>query len=131
MLTLIENGEAYAPEPLVPAAVLLPGGRILKRGAAPRPPLVAPDVEAERIDATPGVVVPGLIDPHERLLGGSGEDGFATQTPEIHLHEIVAAGVTTVVGVLGVDTTMKTMPGLLARAKALREMGLSAFLWTG
>src|SRR4051812_2332258 len=131
MLTLIENGEVYAPEPLGPAAVLLAGGRILKRGDVPRRALDALDVEYEVIDATDGVVVPGLIDPHEHLLGGSGEDGSATQTPEIHLHEIVAAGVTTVVGVLGVDTTMKTMPGLLARAKALREMGLSAFLWTG
>jgi beta-aspartyl-dipeptidase (metallo-type) len=36
-----------------------------------------------------------------------------------------------VVGCLGVDTTMKTMAGLLAKAKGLKEEGLSAFLWTG
>jgi beta-aspartyl-dipeptidase (metallo-type) len=33
--------------------------------------------------------------------------------------------------VLGVDTTMKTLPGLLARVKGLKEEGLSTFLWTG
>ena len=40
-------------------------------------------------------------------------------------------GITTVVGTLGVDTTMKNMPGLVGRAKALREQGLTAFAWTG
>jgi beta-aspartyl-dipeptidase (metallo-type) len=40
-------------------------------------------------------------------------------------------GITTVVGCLGVDTTMKTMPGLLAKAKALREEGITAYLWSG
>jgi beta-aspartyl-dipeptidase (metallo-type) len=36
-----------------------------------------------------------------------------------------------VVGCLGVDTTTKTMPDLLAKAKGLKEEGLSAFVWTG
>ena len=76
-------------------------------------------------------IAPGLVDPHEHLLGGSGEEGFSSQTPEIFLREIATAGVTTVVGCLGVDTTTKTMPGLLARAKALSEEGLTAFIWSG
>ena len=66
-------------------------------------------------------MVPGLIDPHIHLLGGSGETGFSTQTPEFFISEIVRFGVTTVVGTLGVDTTMKTMAGLLAKVKALTE----------
>jgi beta-aspartyl-dipeptidase (metallo-type) len=76
-------------------------------------------------------VTPGLIDPHQHLLGGSGEAGFSTQTPEISVSEIVRAGITTVVGCLGVDTTMKTLPGLLAKAKGLKEEGLNAFIWSG
>ena len=32
------------------------------------------------IDAGGCYVVPGFIDPHEHLLGGSGESGFASQT---------------------------------------------------
>ncbi|HET7462726.1 MAG TPA: hypothetical protein VFJ82_15835 [Longimicrobium sp.] len=50
---------------------------------------------------------------------------------EFFISELVRFGITTVVGVLGVDTTMKTMPGLLAKAKALEEDGLNAYIWSG
>src|SRR3712207_8892687 len=53
--------------------------------------------------------------PHEHLLGGSGEGGFSAQTPEIRVGEILLGGITTVVGTLGVDTTMRNMPGLIGR----------------
>jgi beta-aspartyl-dipeptidase (metallo-type) len=88
-------------------------------------------VEHEVIDVEGCLVTPGWIDPHVHLLGGSGEQGFSTQTPEFFVDEIVRYGFTTVVGCLGVDTTMKTMPGLLAKAKALEEEGLNARVWTG
>src|SRR3954451_19019380 len=125
MLVLIENGEVYAPERRGPAAVLTAGERILKVGEVDRRALDRLGVDYDVIDAAGCVVTPGLIDPHEHLLGGSGESGFSTQTPEIFLSEIVGAGITTVVGCLGVDTTMKTLPGLLARAKGMREEGLT------
>ena len=32
---------------------------------------------------------PGIVDPHQHLTGGSGEDGFATQTPQITLRELI------------------------------------------
>lgn len=131
MFILIENGEIFAPEPLGKKEVLTASGNILKIGAVDRRALDALGVEVNVIDAKGCVVTPGFIDPHQHLLGGSGEDGFSTQTPEIHFGEIAAAGITTVVGCLGVDTTMKTMAGLLAKAKALKEEGLNAYVWTG
>ncbi|HEX8184854.1 MAG TPA: amidohydrolase family protein [Blastocatellia bacterium] len=131
MLILIENGEVYAPEQIGVRSVLIAGGLILKIGDSDKHALEALGPDLEVIDASRCVVTPGLIDPHEHLLGGSGESGFSTQTPEIHLSEIVTAGITTVVGALGVDTTMKTMAGLLARAKALIEEGMTAFIWSG
>ncbi|MES2521186.1 MAG: amidohydrolase family protein [Gemmatimonadota bacterium] len=131
MLTLIENGEIYAPQPLGRGSVLLLDGRIGKVGTVDRRAVEALDLECRVIDAGGCIVTPGLIDPHEHLLGGSGEEGFSTQTPEITLSEIVTAGITSVVGTLGVDTTMKTMAGLLARVKGLKEEGLSAFVWSG
>ena len=131
MLTLIENGFVYAPEPRGVQSVLFAGGRIEKIGDVDRRALESAGLELEVIDAGDCLITPGLIDPHEHLLGGSGEEGFSSQTPEIFLREIAMAGVTTVVGCLGVDTTTKTMPGLLARAKALGEEGLTAFVWSG
>ena len=131
MLTLIENGELYAPEKRGRASILLVDGKIGKIGQIDRSAVEATGLELQVIDASGCIVTPGLIDPHEHLLGGSGEDGFSTQTPEITLSEIAGAGITTVVGCLGVDTTMKTLAGLLAKVKALCEEGLTARMWTG
>src|SRR6478672_1832249 len=128
MLALIEGGDVYGPEHLGPQSVLLVDGKIGRIGDVDRAALEATGLELDVIDASGCIVCPGFIDPHQHLLGGSGEEGFATQTPEIHLSEIVRAGITTVVGTLGVDTTMKTMPGLLAKAKALKEEGISAYV---
>ena len=131
MLTLIENGDVYAPEHLGEQSILLVDGKIGIVGEVDRRAVEAMGLDVDVIDASGCLVCPGFIDPHEHLLGGSGEEGFASQSPEIHLSEIVRAGITTVVGTLGVDTTMKTMAGLLAKAKALKEEGLSAYIWSG
>jgi beta-aspartyl-dipeptidase (metallo-type) len=131
MLTLIEGGDVYDPEHLGEQSILLVDGKIGRIGDVDRSAVEALGIDVEVIDARGCLVCPGFIDPHQHLLGGSGEEGFATQTPEIHLTEIVRAGITTVVGTLGVDTTMKTMAGLLAKAKALKEEGIAAFIWSG
>jgi beta-aspartyl-dipeptidase (metallo-type) len=131
MLTLIENGEVYTPDPVGRQSILLADGHIGKVGQVNRRALETLGAEYEVIDVEGCIVIPGLIDPHQHLLGGSGEEGFSTQSPEFFVSEIVQYGITTVVGALGVDTTMKTMAGLLAKVKALREEGLNAFCWTG
>jgi beta-aspartyl-dipeptidase (metallo-type) len=131
MLTLIQNGQIFAPEPRGKQDLLIANQSIEKIGTIDRRKLDALGIEHDVIDATGCVVTPGLIDPHEHLLGGSGEGSLALQSPMLFIDEICRAGITTVVGTLGVDTTMKTLPGLLARVKALEEEGLSTYLWTG
>lgn len=131
MAILIQNGEVFIPESIGKADLLIVGDSIEKMGAVNREALAELDLKTDYIDAEGCFVVPGLIDPHQHLLGGSGEKGFSSQTPEMHFSEIVSAGITTVVGCLGVDTTMKTMAGLLGRAKALKEEGLTAYIWSG
>src|ERR1051325_2129865 len=131
MLTLIENGEIYAPAPLGRRDVLILNDRIAKIGEVDRRALRALGLELQIIGASDCIITPGLIDPHQHLLGGSGERGFSTQTPEILASELASAGITTVVGCLGVDTTTKTMAALLAKAKGLNEEGLTAYIWSG
>jgi beta-aspartyl-dipeptidase (metallo-type) len=131
MFILIEGGELYDPEPRGRQSILIANDKIEKVGAVDRRALDTLAVEYEVVDASGCLITPGLIDPHEHLLGGSGEGSLARQSPEMFLREIVRAGVTTVVGTLGVDTTMKTIAGLLARVKALKEEGISAWMWTG
>ncbi len=131
MFTLIENGDVYAPEFIGRRSVFLANHTIVKVGDVSREAVEAVGVEVDVIDAAGCIVTPGFIDPHQHLLGGSGESGFASQTPEIALSEIVTAGITTVVGCLGADTTMKTLPGLLAKVKGLKEEGLNAYMWSG
>src|SRR4051794_39797009 len=131
MLTLIKDGQVYDPKPLGQTSILLVDGKIGRVGEVDQAALERSGLELQVIDAEGCLVTPGLIDPHEHLLGGSGEKGFSTQTPEIFLSELIQGGITTVVGCLGVDTTTKTMPGLLARAKAINEEGLTAHVYTG
>ncbi|HUR83010.1 MAG TPA: amidohydrolase family protein [Thermoanaerobaculia bacterium] len=125
-MLLIENGEVWAPAPRGKTTIVVAGGRIEKIGSVD-----ARSFDPEVIDASGCIVVPGLIDPHIHLIGGSGEKGFASATPAITSAELFAAGTTTVCGLLGTDTTTKTLPFLLARVKALRDEGLHARMWTG
>lgn len=131
MFILVENAQLFDPEPKGHRSILVANGIIEKIGDVDWHALERLGVHVERIDASGCIVIPGLIDPHAHLLGGSGEGSLALQTPMMFVHEIAAAGVTTIVGTLGVDTTMKTASGLLARVKALEELGLTACMWSG
>ncbi len=129
MLTLIKNADIYTPEPIGIGYLLLGGGKILRLGPG--------DAGFEgtwldrTIDMEGAPVAPGLIDCHVHVTGGGGEDGFATQAPPVPLSRFTRFGVTTVVGLLGTDDETRSTANLLARTRALREEGLSAWCWTG
>ena len=130
-MLLIEGAEVYTPESIGVQSIVIAGDRIEAVGEVDSRALAQSKLEVETLDATSCIVTPALIDPHVHLLGGSGESGFASQTPEVGFTELVMSGITTVVGLLGTDTTTRTMPALLAKAKGLRGEGLSAFVWSG
>jgi beta-aspartyl-dipeptidase (metallo-type) len=131
MFVIVQNGEVYTPEPAAKVSVLIAGDKIARLGSMNGAAIEGLGLGLETLDASDAFVFPGLIDPHEHLIGGSGESGFATLTPEIQLQELVRGGITTVVGCLGVDTTTRTMPALLAKAKGLTAEGVSAYVYTG
>src|SRR4051794_9540252 len=105
VLKLIEGGDIYTPQPIGRGSILVDGEKILKLGQVDRRALDGLKIDYDTIDATGHLVIPGLIDPHEHLLGASGTGGFANSSPPIFLTEIVSAGITTVVGTLGTDST--------------------------
>lgn len=131
MFTLIKHGDVYGPRYLGRHSILLVNGRIAKIGAIDEANVRSLGIEFEIVDASDCVVTPGFIDPHVHLIGGGGEGGFATRTPEIQLGEIVRSGVTTVVGCLGTDGTTRHLTTLLAKARGLEEEGITAFIYTG
>jgi beta-aspartyl-dipeptidase (metallo-type) len=131
MLTVVRGGDVYAPAPLGRHDVLIAADRILKVGAVNLRALEDSGLDLDIIEAAGSIVTPGLVDAHEHLIGGSGEKGFATLTPEVTVSELVAAGVTCVVGCLGVDTTSRTMAALIAKVKGLNAEGLTAYAYTG
>ena len=129
MFILIRKAHVYAPEDLGVQDVLICNRKIVK---------VAPQIDFEWdaddftvIDAEGKSLVPGFIDQHVHIIGGGGEDGFASLIREIQLTDCVRWGVTTVVGVLGTDCNAKHVETLVARTKALKEQGMSAYCLTG
>jgi beta-aspartyl-dipeptidase (metallo-type) len=131
MLTLIHGGEVYTPEPIGVQSILLAGSTILKIGAIDRRAVQALGVPCTLIDAAGCVVTPGLIDPHQHLIGAGGEEGYTSRLPEVSLHEIISAGITTVVGCLGTDMTTRHLSSLLAKVRQLEAEGITAYLYTG
>jgi beta-aspartyl-dipeptidase (metallo-type) len=129
MLTLIKNGEVYAPDYLGVKDLLIVDRKI----GFIKDKIELPEnfVDVKVIDAKGKKVVPGFIDSHVHLIGGGGEGGYRTRTPEIQLTQATTAGITTLVGVLGTDGTTRTMPSLIAKARALEEEGITTYVQTG
>ena len=129
MLTLIKNGEIYNPEYLGKKDILLVNDRIhlIKENIN----IGENELEIKIINADGNYVVPGFIDSHVHITGGGGEGGFHTRTPEIKFSDLISAGITTVIGCLGTDGITRSGEDLLAKTRALREEGISAYMYTG
>lgn len=128
MLTLLKNAECYAPEYLGKKDIVIACDKIYK--------IVNPQSQSygliENVIECGGLkAFPGIIDQHVHIIGGGGEEGFESRIPEIEFNEIIDGGVTTLVGVLGIDSFTRSLENLLAKARALDEQGLTTFIYTG
>jgi len=127
MLILLKNIETYCPEAMGLTNILVGGTRILYLGAVS--PGGWPGLET--IDGRGLLALPGFIDGHVHILGGGGEGGFASRTPELMLSDAILGGVTSLVGCLGTDGLTRSLPALLAKARGLEEEGLSTWVFAG
>lgn len=128
MLTLIKNVYVYAPEDLGRKDILLAGGKIC---AVEDSISFETDVDFEIIDGSDLTALPGFIDQHVHLIGGGGENGYSSRTPEVMFSEIIKYGITTVIGLLGTDGTSRHMESLYAKAKGLEEEGITTYIYSG
>jgi beta-aspartyl-dipeptidase (metallo-type) len=128
MFILIRDGNVYAPQKLGRKDILI-AGRVIAR-IADRIELPA-EFKPRIIHAKGKTIVPGLVDLHVHLLGGGGEAGPWSRTPEISLSKITRAGVTTVIGLLGTDDVSRRPETLLAKAMQLEQEGISAWIYSG
>lgn len=129
MLTLIKNGEIFAPDYLGKMDLLIVNNKIGFIEREINEPAGFVDIKV--IDASDKYIVPGFIDSHVHIMGGGGEGSYRTRTPELQLTDAILSGITTLVGVIGTDGTTRTMPALIAKARALEEEGISCYVHTG
>lgn len=129
MLKLIRNVDIYSPTPLGRMDILICNDKIIKLSQNIDFPTDQFDTEV--IDGTDNKAVPGFVDQHVHFIGGGGEGGPATRTPEIQLSTLTAAGITTAIGLLGTDGITRSMSALLAKARALEIEGISTYIYSG
>lgn len=127
MLQLIKHVKVYRDGKWRPSEILIAGGTIER---------ISDHIECiyddlVEVDGRGMTAIPGYIDQHVHVVGGGGEGSFITQVPSLKFSEPVKAGVTTIVGLLGTDGTTRSIANLVAKTKALREFGLTAYCLTG
>lgn len=126
--TLLKNAHVIALEDLGVKDILVAGEKIAMIGEGLSLPAI---YDCEVVDCEGNYVVPGFIDSHVHLIGGGGEGGYATRTPEIQLTDITTSGVTTVLGLLGTDGVTRHVASLLAKARGLEDEGITAYIYSG
>ncbi|MBC8489036.1 MAG: beta-aspartyl-peptidase [Bacteroidetes bacterium] len=127
-MILFKNCEVYSPDYLGKKDLLAAGTKIVAIEDNIDKPA---GISVEVIDGSGLKIVPGFIDAHVHIAGAGGEGGPATRTPEMQLSYMLEAGETTVIGCLGTDGMTRNVESVLMKVKALRQEGVSAWMYTG
>jgi beta-aspartyl-dipeptidase (metallo-type) len=128
-MELLRNADLYDPKPRGRSHLLVAGETIVWIGT--EIPALPPNLGVVERDLEGRRVIPGLIDGHVHLTGGGGEAGPATRVPPLVLSRLTMGGVTTAIGVLGTDDTVRSTAELVTTARGLIAEGLSAYCHTG
>jgi len=128
VLTLIKGGHVYSPQNLGQKDVLLGGTKILAIADGIDAPA---GIETKIVDATGMNVIPGYVDGHVHILGAGGGHGPQSRSREVDITDLTKAGITTVVGTLGINCVSFHNRHLLAALNSLEIYGLTAYMYTG
>ncbi len=130
LFALLRGADCYAPEPLGRRDVLIAGGVVAKVAPRIAPERgILPDLRVH--DLSGRILAPGFIDMHVHIAGGGGEGGYQHRTPPIEPRALGPYGTTGVVGLLGTDGVTRSVADLLAEARRLTALGLTADIFTG
>lgn len=95
--------------PIANGVLVVHRGKITAIGSAGSTTIPA---DAQRIDASGKIIMPGLVDTHSHIGGGSGADGSAPLQPEVRLMDSFDARDTSIKRArAGGITTVNVMPG--------------------
>jgi len=127
-LILLRNATLFSPLAQGRQDILVAGGRFV----CIEPEISGPNWPGIQVlDLEERWVIPGLVDSHIHIAGAGGEGGPMTRTGPIPVSSILDGGITTVIGCLGTDGITRGVESVLMQAKALRQAGLSAWIYTG
>ena len=129
MIKVIKNIKIYSPKYLGEKDIVIVNDKI--EGIYESIKIPEDFINIEVIDGKGKYAFPGFIDAHVHLIGGGGEGGFKTRTPELQLSNITRSGITTVNGCIGTDGVCRNMRALIAKVKALKEEGITATCYSG
>ncbi|MHC1704158.1 MAG: beta-aspartyl-peptidase [Tenuifilaceae bacterium] len=127
---LITQAEVYSPDFIGVKDILISGSRII--AISDKIDLgTLKNLDVYTINAKGKKIIPGLIDAHVHIAGAGGEGGPSTRTPEMQISQMLAGGITTVIGCLGTDGVTRIPDSVLMKVKSLRVEGVSAWMYTG
>lgn len=129
MITLFKHATIFSPSPVAATDLLVSASKIAAIGSQMN--VGNSNLPVRQIDCSDYYLVPGFVDSLVHFIGGGGEGGFASRTPEMQLTDATLGGVTTAIGALGTDATSRTLSNLLAKAHALETEGISTYCYTG
>jgi len=129
---LMKRGEIYSPEYDGNKDILIANNKIfLIDQNITESAVNSLDKNIKIIDASKCIIIPGFIDQHVHINGAGGEGGPQYRTPPIQLSELIKAGTTSVIGLLGTDGFSRSLKALLMKAKGLENEGISTWIYTG
>ena len=129
---LIKRGEIYSPENNGNKDILIVNDKILLIDLNILESTIhVLDRNVKIVDASKCIIIPGFIDQHVHINGAGGEGGPQYRTPPIQLSELIKAGITSVIGLLGTDGFARSLNALLMKARGLENEGISTWIYTG